>query len=722
MRSRYVLTVGLLSLAVLVSASNGSAQDDQAAALLGSSGTDQVYTPITPCRFVDGVTALDRVVAAANSTTARYYRVRGNTSSDFVSQGVASGALNGCGVPTTATAVMVNFTVADPDADGDLRADPAHVSTPTPTSTLNYTFGGVRGKNLANGVVVSLCDLAVSTCSSGGTPASPTRDILVTFHAGATATGTYLLADVLGYFAPAAGFVSSVNSIAGPVTLAAGANVTVTPSGNTLTIAASAQAGVTSVSASAPLASSGGTTPNLSLTGTVAVANGGTGAANASAARTNLGAAARGANSDITSLSALTTPLSAAQGGTGQAALTLNGVLYGQGAGAVGNAVGVAGQVLAGTAGPPVWTGSPSLSGTLTLPAASTPAAGNVFKGANRFLHNFGTANTFVGENSGNFTTTGANNTGIGNAALQNNSIGIRNTAVGAGALQSNTFGDSSTATGYQALFANSGGFANTAHGAFSLQSNSGGNGNTAAGYFALQGNTSGSFNTAIGTSALQANTVAIDNTAAGRNALQNNTGGSRNTAVGSGALGAQSFDNGGLVWLSEKHRRRLRGARRQPARQHRDRDPQQRHRSIGAVAQHDRNEQHGHRLSRALEQHDRRCQHRPRRRRAQEHHHRDVQHGRRRDRAPGQHHGHPKCGGRRGRAPIEHDRQRQHRHRHWRGQRLDDRKQQHRHRQRWCRCRSATIRIGTQGTQARAFVAGIRRRHHRRLTTPSTS
>lgn len=48
----------------------------------------------------------------------------------------------------------------------------------------------------------------------------------------------------------------------------------------------------------------------------LAVADGGTGASTAAAARTNLGAAASGANADITSLASLSTPLSVAQGGT----------------------------------------------------------------------------------------------------------------------------------------------------------------------------------------------------------------------------------------------------------------------------------------------------------------------------------------------------------------------------------------------------------------------
>lgn len=50
---------------------------------------------------------------------------------------------------------------------------------------------------------------------------------------------------------------------------------------------------------------------------TIPVTAGGTGSTTASAARTALGAAASGANSDITSLSGLTTTLSVAQGGTG---------------------------------------------------------------------------------------------------------------------------------------------------------------------------------------------------------------------------------------------------------------------------------------------------------------------------------------------------------------------------------------------------------------------
>jgi hypothetical protein len=60
----------------------------------------------------------------------------------------------------------------------------------------------------------------------------------------------------------------------------------------------------------------------------IAIAYGGTGATNAITARANLGSAASGANSDITSLSGLTTPLSEIQGGTGYGSYTTGDLLY----------------------------------------------------------------------------------------------------------------------------------------------------------------------------------------------------------------------------------------------------------------------------------------------------------------------------------------------------------------------------------------------------------
>jgi hypothetical protein len=91
-------------------------------------------------------------------------------------------------------------------------------------------------------------------------------------------------------------------------------------------ISVSSATGAVTIANTGVLSFSGGTTgltPSVStigaitLAGTLNIANGGTSANNATNARTNLGAAASGANSDITSLSGLTTALSILQGGTG---------------------------------------------------------------------------------------------------------------------------------------------------------------------------------------------------------------------------------------------------------------------------------------------------------------------------------------------------------------------------------------------------------------------
>jgi hypothetical protein len=101
---------------------------------------------------------------------------------------------------------------------------------------------------------------------------------------------------------------------------------------------------------------------------TIAVANGGTGATTASGARTNLGAAASGANSDITSLTGLTTALSVGQGGTG--ATTLTGYVRGNGTSAFTAAATIPGSDISGN----ISGNAANVTGTVAIANGGTGA------------------------------------------------------------------------------------------------------------------------------------------------------------------------------------------------------------------------------------------------------------------------------------------------------------------------------------------------------------
>ena len=145
-------------------------------------------------------------------------------------------------------------------------------------------------------------------------------------------------------------------------------------------------------------------------------------------------------------------------------------------------------------------------------------------------------SDTFYGGNAGNNTTTGIDDSAFGYYALNSVTTGSSNTAIGSKALDFNSTGSANTATGAFALGFNSTGYFNTAAGAAALFNNNG-SANTASGYEALYSNTTGNYNTAAGFSALALNTTGDSNTAAGTDALSNNTTGHYNTATGDSAL-----------------------------------------------------------------------------------------------------------------------------------------------------------------------------------------
>jgi trimeric autotransporter adhesin len=204
-------------------------------------------------------------------------------------------------------------------------------------------------------------------------------------------------------------------------------------------------------------------------------------------------------------------------------------------------------------------TGEVNILKGLRLENTTSLSLGVIFKGADRFIHNYSQDgvngyNAFIGINSGNFTMTGGynlalgeetlfsntdgwGNTALGFQSLSSNTTGFQNTGVGLGSLQNNTTANNNTAVGYLSLNSNTIGSENTALGQASLQSNTTGTQNTASGSGSLQYNTIGFENTASGSASLFTNTTGNFNTAMGTYSSYANTAGHRNTSVGARSL-----------------------------------------------------------------------------------------------------------------------------------------------------------------------------------------
>ena len=162
---------------------------------------------------------------------------------------------------------------------------------------------------------------------------------------------------------------------------------------------------------------------------------------------------------------------------------------------------------------------------------ASTSTAGNIMKGADPFIHNFGTNNTFVGQNAGNFTMTGAGG----------------NTAIGVNAFTANTTGQSCVAVGYNALLSHTTGISNVAIGNSALRATTTANHNIGLGSNTLLVNTTGARNVALGDSTLNANVTGNNNVAVGKDTLFFSRG-SDNTAIGYNAGGNLSTGGSNIM------------------------------------------------------------------------------------------------------------------------------------------------------------------------------
>jgi len=289
------------------------------------------------------------------------------------------------------------------------------------------------------------------------------------------------------------------------------------------------------------------------------------------------GAAASSASTNL--VSSVTGTLAVANGGTG--ATSISGLLKGNGTSAVSAAVAgtdYQAPLTVTTSG----TGVATLSGntlnipTMTnysLPTASASALGGIKVGTNLSIDGSGvlSANSNAGSISGtvaisnggtgsstkNFVDLTSDQTIAGSkvfsSSISANGVYVgkgsgnndNNVALGGGTLGSGT-GERNTAIGYAALNKYSGSSfdGNTAVGYYNLVNLTSGQGNTSVGGEAMMGVTSGMENTSIGVQSL-INANGNDNVGVGKSAGQTITSGSQNTIIGKSAdVGTNNLNN----------------------------------------------------------------------------------------------------------------------------------------------------------------------------------
>ena len=176
-----------------------------------------------------------------------------------------------------------------------------------------------------------------------------------------------------------------------------------------------------------------------------------------------------------------------------------------------------------------------ALSGVYGIGTNTTPSLP-----ADRFMHSYGTNNTYCGHASGrlDITNIGHNNVGVGNNVLDAVISANDCTGVGSGCLGALDTGDNNVAVGNSSMLV-----ATSSHDCVALGMNSQralltGNFNTSAGSYSLRNATTASDNCAFGYNALLTNVVGDDSVAIGSGALQLSTVGG-NVAIGKSSMNA---------------------------------------------------------------------------------------------------------------------------------------------------------------------------------------
>jgi hypothetical protein len=192
--------------------------------------------------------------------------------------------------------------------------------------------------------------------------------------------------------------------------------------------------------------------------------------------------------------------------------LTIAGINFGRGGGAVSANTAIGYQAINGTA-----TGNSNTAvGFQSLFALTSGSANTVYGASAGSNINSGSHNVLLGGNAGEAISTGAYNIAIGSSSISNANSSY---SIGIGYRTARFSANNAIAIGHEALSENTSGAEHVAIGYQALDAIITNNNNTAVGYSALSGS------------------IADDNTAFGTRAAINLTTGSGNTAIGSNAF-----------------------------------------------------------------------------------------------------------------------------------------------------------------------------------------
>ena len=434
---------------------------------------------------------------------------------------------------TTVNATNVNATTVDTTnievtnlkaKDGTAAGSIADSTGVVTLTTLASTTGNIT---TVNATTVDTTNLEVTNLKAkDGTSAGSIADAtgVVTLASSVLTTtdinGGTIDATSIGATTAAAGSFTNL-SVSGTTSFdgSEGTNgqvLTSAGTGNTPTWTTPTVGTVTSVTGTAPVVSSGGATPAISMAAATASVNGyltstdwntfnnkGSGSGSVTSVAASVPAFLSVAGSPVTTSGTLAisysgTALPVANGGTGLTSVTSARVPYGNGSSALNTSANL------------TFNGETLTVNSIAVSARTTES-------------NSGANNTAVGNSALSTSVSGVDTysscTAVGYSALRNNENSV-NTAVGAYSLYSNTTGGSNTAVGNNALMGNDVGSSNIA-----------------IGYNALQDSISANYNTAIGVSALSNTLTSGSNTAVGYRSMLN-VKSEQNTAIGYGSLG----------------------------------------------------------------------------------------------------------------------------------------------------------------------------------------